>query len=65
MPHEQDAVDDPLSRKIPLIAKPYEIDAKASSCYLIREMPEEEKPREKMQKYGNEALSNAELLALE
>lgn len=32
--------------------------------YLIKDFPSEEKPRERMCKYGNDALSNSELLAL-
>ena len=32
--------------------------------YLIKDFPNEEKPRERMHKYGHEALSNSELLAL-
>ena len=32
--------------------------------FTIKEMPEEERPREKMIKYGSESLSDAELLAL-
>lgn len=31
---------------------------------MIRDMPEEERPRERMSKYGAEVLSNAELLAI-
>ena len=30
----------------------------------IRHWPEEERPREKLQKYGSAALSNAEILAI-
>ena len=30
----------------------------------IRDLPEEERPRERLAKYGPEALSNAELLAI-
>ena len=32
--------------------------------YLIRELPESEKPRERFKKYGVEALSNEELLSI-
>lgn len=35
-----------------------------SSAYTLREIPQEERPRERMQNYGAQALSNAELLAI-
>ncbi len=37
---------------------------KAQKRYTIKDLPEQERPREKMQAYGPEKLSNAELLAL-
>lgn len=32
--------------------------------YMMREMPEEDRPREKLERYGVESLSNAELLGI-
>ena len=32
--------------------------------YLIKELPDDEKPRERFKKYGVEALSNEELLSI-
>ncbi len=38
--------------------------AAGQNSYTIKELPEEERPREKLLKYGSAYLSNAELLAL-
>ncbi|NLJ78751.1 MAG: DNA repair protein RadC [Tissierellia bacterium] len=39
-------------------------DVKVGYSYTIKDLPMDERPREKLKKYGVEALSNAELLAV-
>jgi DNA repair protein radc len=36
----------------------------SNKCFTIKDIPEQERPRERLAKYGSEVLSNAELLAI-
>src|SRR5271167_939559 len=51
---------------MPTLEKSIETSASAKLVYhaTVRDLPSDERPRERLQHYGSQALSNAELLAI-